>query len=99
MRLRPSQGEKIPQNQPTIERRKPETLPPCRLAPPVRRQEKTTCCLKEPSLKPSSSTASTEASPAPSSACSQPTFTRTTDSTCPYPQARSCLAKPRKWTP
>ena len=72
----------IPRNQPTTERRKPELLPPRRPPPPMRRQEKPTCSLKEPSLKPFSSTASTGASPAPSSVCSQPMSIRTTASTC-----------------
>jgi len=47
-------------------------------------------------LEPSSSTASTGASPAPSSACSQPMSIPTTASTCSSPQAQSCWVKPRR---
>ena len=78
----PCQCATIPRKQPRIERRKTEILPPYHLAPPMRRQEKPTYSLKEPFSKPFSSTASTGASQVPSSACSQPTFTRTTVSTC-----------------
>src|SRR5260221_95952 len=65
----------------------------------MRRQEKPTYCLKEPSSKLFSSTASTGSSRALSSACSQPTFIPTTASTCSFRQDRSCWAKPRRWTP
>ena len=75
-------SETIPRNQPMTQRRKTKILPPCRLAPPMRRQENPICCLKERSLKPFSSTAWTAVSQVRSSACSQPTCTRMTASTC-----------------
>ena len=48
---RPRPQETIPRKNQANERRKRKTLPPFRLAPPMRRQEKPTCSLKEPFWK------------------------------------------------
>src|SRR5258708_2333807 len=81
------------------ERRKSKILPPCRPPPPMRRQEKHSSCLKEPSSKPFSSTVSMGALPAPSSVYSQPMFIPTTASTFSFPQDRNFLVRPRRWIP